>query len=100
MPTELELVFAGELKLEALAELCRSCRVMSEQSDDLYFDQEEAGEPEALWSVSFHKARAYAALAEFCEGREPQLDEVLYEALQSHADPDRLVAPYIELLKS
>lgn len=96
----LEQVLAGSFEPERLAELCDFCKVKSAQSDELYFEQEEAGEPEAVWGLHFHRARAYAAMAEFCESNDPQLEEVLYEALQSQADPDRLIPRLIELLMS
>ncbi len=72
-----------------IGELGPACRRLSDEFDSLYFDQEEAGEPESVWGKSFQKSRAYAAMAELCEKRS---DEALYEALLSLDSNENMIA--------
>lgn len=92
-------VLAGSFEAERLPELCHYLRIKSVQSDELYLEQEEAGESEAVWGIHFHRARAYAAMAEFCERVDPSsLEVVLYEALQAQVEPYALIPRFIEIL--
>lgn len=79
-----------------MAALGSTYRELSDQLDTLYFDQQEAGEPESVWSKSFHKSRAYAAIAELCEKR---LDEALYEALHSLDSNETMIASLVSSLR-
>ena len=93
--TEMKLLLTGSMPENQMAELGSRCRKLSDQLDALYFDQEEGGEPESVWSKSFCKSRAYAAIAEFCEKQPP---EALYEALHSLKSNDETIASLVSYL--
>lgn len=88
----MELLLTGSMPENQMAALGSTYRELSDQLDTLYFDQQEAGEPESVWSKSFHKSRAYAAIAELCEKR-------LDEALHSLDSNETMIASLVSSLR-
>jgi hypothetical protein len=93
LDVEVDLLLVGSMPEKHMAELGSTCRAFRDQFDGLYFDQEEAGEPESVWGKSFQKSRAYAAIVELCE---KQWGEALYEALHSLHSNEKMVASLLE----
>ena len=88
---ELDQLLSERTCEEQRAELGSHCLALSEDFDNLYFEQQEADMSEEVWIPSFHKSRAYAAVAAFCNSTDANLHEALYEALHSADDNSQLL---------
>lgn len=71
----------------------------SEHHDNLYFEQEQAGEPSSVWSRNFYLARAYSSAATMCLD-DLDLEEALYEAFHALEDSSEVVTQVATLLGS
>jgi hypothetical protein len=70
---DLEFLANGSMEMDRRNQLKERLTTAAEQEDELYFESEEAGEPESVWSPHFHLARAYSSIISLCE------DNVCYE---------------------